>query len=99
MFSQAKFFLSKRGHAHILSMNQLIFVFFFIFLTSNSTQQLGPDLAFCFVNMRSGLALFLEGNLPFFFALPCIEGNFQVQALPPGGAYIWRCDLTEGFLR
>ena len=26
-----------------------------------------------------------------------IEGNFQVQA--PGGAYIWRVDLTEGSLR
>ena len=25
------------------------------------------------------------------------EGNFLVQA--PGGAYIWRGDLTEGFLR
>ena len=25
------------------------------------------------------------------------EGNFQVQA--PGGAYIWKADLTEGFLR
>ena len=25
------------------------------------------------------------------------EGNFQVQG--PGGAYIWRGDLTEGFLR
>ena len=25
------------------------------------------------------------------------EGNFQVQA--PGGAYIWRGDLTEVFLR
>jgi len=25
------------------------------------------------------------------------EGNFQVQA--PQGAYIWRGDLTEGFLR
>ena len=25
------------------------------------------------------------------------EGNFHVQA--PGGAYIWRGDLTEGFLR
>ena len=25
------------------------------------------------------------------------EDNFQVQA--PGGAYIWRGDLTEGFLR
>ena len=30
----------------------------------------------------------------FFFVL---EGNFQVQA--PGGAYIPRGDLTEGFLR
>ena len=30
----------------------------------------------------------------FYFAF---EGNFQVQA--PGGAYIWRGDLTEGFLR
>ena len=25
------------------------------------------------------------------------EGNFQVQT--PGGAYIWRGDLTEGLLR
>ena len=25
------------------------------------------------------------------------EGNFQVQATPRGGAYIWRGDLTEGF--
>ena len=25
------------------------------------------------------------------------EANFQVQA--PGGAYLWRDDLTEGFLR
>ena len=31
----------------------------------------------------------------FYFAF---EGNFQVQA-PGGGAYIWRGDLTEGFLR
>ena len=49
-----KFFLSKRGYAHILSMNQLIFVFFLIFLTSNSVQQLGPDLAFGFVSKISG---------------------------------------------
>ena len=27
------------------------------------------------------------------------EGNFQVQAPRGGGAYIWRGDLTEGFLR
>ena len=25
------------------------------------------------------------------------EGNFQIQA--PGGAYIWKGDFTEGFLR
>ena len=33
------------------------------------------------------------------FSLFCFvfEGNFQVQA--PWGAYIWRGDLTEGFLR
>ena len=49
-----KFFLLKRGYAHILSMNLLIFVFFFVFLTSNSTRQLEPDLAFGFVNKRSG---------------------------------------------
>ena len=30
----------------------------------------------------------------FYFVL---DGNFQVQA--PRGAYIWRGDLTEGFLR
>ena len=30
----------------------------------------------------------------FYFVL---EGNFQVQG--PRGAYIWRGDLTEGFLR
>ena len=52
-----KFFLPKRGYAHILSMKQLIFVFFFIFSTSNSTQQLGPDLDFDFVNKRSGTRL------------------------------------------
>ena len=32
----------------------------------------------------------------FYFAF---EGNFQVQGPPPRGAYIWRGDLTEGFLR
>ena len=26
------------------------------------------------------------------------EGNFQVQTPPGGEAYIWRGDLTEGFL-
>ena len=33
------------------------------------------------------------------FALFYFEGNFQVQAPPGGGAYIWKGDLTEGFLR
>ena len=33
----------------------------------------------------------------FFFLV--FEGNFQVQARGGGGAYIWRCDFTEGFLR
>ena len=36
-----------------------------------------------------------------FFALYyfVFEGNCQVQAPGGGGAYIWRDDLTEGFLR
>ena len=54
----------------------------------------------------------MEGNLPFKIDWASLiagtklavfasfyfvfEGNFQVQA--PGGAYIWRGDLTEGFL-
>ena len=47
-----------------------------------------------------GLALFLEGNLPFSSFYFVFEGNFQVQPPPPpGGAYIWRGDLTDGFLR
>ena len=57
-----------------------------------------------------GLALWLEGNLPFLFCFAffyfVFEGNFQVQALPlpptpwgGGGAYIWRGDLMEVFLR
>ena len=32
-----------------------------------------------------GLALFLEGNLPFFLFYFVFEGNFQVKAPPPGG--------------
>ena len=41
----------------------------------------------------------MEGNLQFFKPLFyfVFEGNFQVQA--SRGAYIWRGDLTEGFLR
>ena len=58
-----------------------------------------------------GLALFLEGNLPFFFVLPCIWGQFPSSSprggggfelgLPggEGGAYIWRGVSTKGFLR
>ena len=44
------------------------------------------------------LALYLEVNLPFLlcFAL-YLRAIFRVQV--PGGAYIWRGDLTEGFLR
>ena len=37
-------------------------------------------------------------NLPFFLCFTFVfEGNFQIQA--PGGAYIWKGDFTEGFLR
>ena len=45
-----------------------------------------------------GLPLLLEGNLPF---LLCF--TLYLRAIskykPPGRAYIWRGDLTEGFLR
>ena len=44
------------------------------------------------------LALQLEGNLPFLLCFTlCWRAIFQVKA--PGGAYIWRGDLTVGFLR
>ena len=46
-----------------------------------------------------GLALFLERNLPFFFVVICIWGQFPNTSSPAPGAYIWRDDLTEGFLR
>ena len=50
------------------------------------------------VSKSIGLALWLEVNLPFLSVLLNVfEGNFQVQA--PRGDYIWRGDLTEGFLR
>ena len=40
----------------------------------------------------------LEGNLPFWLCFTLYLGAIcQVQA--PGGAYIWRDDVTEGFLR
>ena len=46
-----------------------------------------------------GLTFFLEGNLPFFFVLLCIWQKFPSTTPPPAGAYIWRGDLREGFLR
>ena len=43
------------------------------------------------------LALQLEVNLPFLLCFTLyLRAIFQVQA--PGGAYIWRGNLTEGFL-
>ena len=51
-----------------------------------------------FVSKSIRLALQLEGNLPFLVCLSLyLSCNFQVKA--PRGAYIWRGDLTEGFLR
>ena len=51
--------------------------------------------------MRSksiGLALYLQVNLPFLLCFTLyLRAIFQVRT--PGGAYIWRGDLTEGFLR
>ena len=39
----------------------------------------------------------MEVHLPFLLCFTLyLRVMFQVQA--PGGAYIWRCDLTEGFL-
>ena len=50
------------------------------------------------VSKSIGLALSLEVNLPFLlFFYFAFEGNFL--STSPRGAYIWRGDLTEGFLR
>ena len=50
------------------------------------------------VSKLIGLALWLELNLPFFlFFYFVFEGNFP--STSPRRAYIWRGDLTEGFLR
>ena len=50
------------------------------------------------VSKSIGIALKLEVNLPFLLCFTLyLRVIFQVQAL--GGAYIWRGDLTEGFLR
>ena len=51
------------------------------------------------VSKSIGLALHMEGNLPF---LLCFTLYFRAISKnsppPPGWAYIWRGDLTEGFL-
>ena len=54
---------------------------------------------FC-VSKLIGLANLIVGRKFTVFALFyfVFEGNFKVQG-PPGGAYTWRGDLTEGFLR
>ena len=43
----------------------------------------------------------MGGNLLFFLVLLCTRGQFPSTSSSPGGggAYIWRGDLTEGFLR
>ena len=51
---------------------------------------------FC-VSKSIGLALYWEGNLPF---LLCLTLYLRaISKYKPPGAYIWRGDLTEGFLR
>ena len=48
------------------------------------------------VSKSIGLALYLEVNLSFLLCFTLyLRAKFQVQASP----YIWRGDLTEGFLR
>ena len=49
------------------------------------------------ISKSIGLALYLKVNLPFLLCFTSyLRAIFQVQALM--GAYIWRDDLTEGFL-
>ena len=54
-------------------------------------------------NLRSKIdwaSLIVRGKFTVFaFFYFAFEGNFQVQAPGGGGAYIWRGDLTEAFLR
>ena len=52
---------------------------------------------FVFQN-RLGLALWLEGNLPFLLCFTLYLRAIS-KYISPQGAYIWRGDLTEGFLR
>ena len=55
---------------------------------------------FC-VSKLIGLANLIVGRKFTVFALFyfVFEGNFKVQGPREGGAYTWRGDLTEGFLR
>ena len=54
---------------------------------------------FAFQN-RLGQPYSWEEIYRFCFLLLCIWGQFPSTSSPPGGeAYIWRGDLTEGFLR
>ena len=43
-------------------------------------------------------SLILETKVSVFFVLLCIWGKFPSRS-PPGGAYVWRGDLTKRFLR
>ena len=52
---------------------------------------------FVFQN-RLGLALWLEGNLPFLLCFILYLRAIS-KYISPQGAYIWRGDLTESFLR
>ena len=47
---------------------------------------------------RLGLALWLEGKLPFLLCFTLYLRAIS-KYISPQGAYIWRGDLTEGFLR
>ena len=53
------------------------------------------------MRFKIDLASLIVGSKFTVFALFYVvfEGNFQVQAPPPGGGYIQRGDSTEGFLR
>ena len=50
------------------------------------------------VSKSIGLACSRKEIYHFCFVLPCIQGQIPSTS-PSGGAYIWRGDLTEGFLR
>ena len=51
------------------------------------------------VSKSIGLPYFWKKIYRFCFVLLCIWGQFQSTRPPGGGAYTWRGDLTEGFLR